>query len=203
MHLLWQLWDSFLLAQRSLLVRYSLSPLKSFVEMLRANDYGAEPVAGPNDEERGQPPVPIPTTLPRSSSSVSFALGATECLDNCDTMKTKAPRINPTVFFLCAFALVGCGTTTTVRLTGSPGTQVTGHYRASHVSSDFAGGVGWQMSFGRQDLQEFEFRKAGAEQAVDLEIRQGRKVMVKATSEPGTIGLRVRHSDGWKVETVR
>ena len=32
------------------------------------------PGAGPNDEERGQPHVPLQTSLVRSSSSVSFSL---------------------------------------------------------------------------------------------------------------------------------
>jgi len=36
----------------------------------------AEPVAGPNDEERGQPRVASRTSVARSSSSVSFAFGA-------------------------------------------------------------------------------------------------------------------------------
>ena len=38
-------------------------------------DYEAEPDAGPNDEERGQPHVPNRTAPARTSSSVSFAFG--------------------------------------------------------------------------------------------------------------------------------
>ena len=36
-----------------------------------------QPDTGPNDEERGQTRVPMRASLPRSSSSVSFALGIT------------------------------------------------------------------------------------------------------------------------------
>src|SRR6266511_833533 len=40
------------------------------------HEHNAEPDAGPNDEERGQPSVPMRASLARSSSSVSFAFGA-------------------------------------------------------------------------------------------------------------------------------
>src|SRR5882672_7344298 len=40
----------------------------------QAEPDGGEPDAGPNDEERGEAPVPNQTPLARSSSSVSFTL---------------------------------------------------------------------------------------------------------------------------------
>jgi hypothetical protein len=104
---------------------------------------------------------------------------------------------------LATLVLVGCGTSTTVRLTGTPGTQVSGSYRATHCSSDFAGTAGWQIDLGSQRLEEFEFQKTGVEQSVGLEIRRGRRFLVQATAEPGTRGLRVRPAEGWRVETVK
>src|SRR5439155_10218636 len=44
------------------------SPLEIF---LRDESWNAEKVAGPNDEERGEPSVPMRTSPARSSSSVS------------------------------------------------------------------------------------------------------------------------------------
>jgi len=87
-------------------------------------------------------------------------------------------------------------------LEGTPGAQVSGHYRATHVSSDFAGTAAWQMDLGRQSLEEFEFRKTTAGDSVDLDIRQGRKQLVHATAAPGVRGLRVRNEGGWRVEII-
>src|SRR6187431_2760550 len=89
------------------------------------------------------------------------------------------------LLILFSLVLAGCGTTTTVRLTGTPGTHVTGRYQADHVSSDFAGTAGWKMDFDGRRLEEFEFRKTTLEHSVDLDIHQGRKRMVHATADPG------------------
>lgn len=58
------------------------------------------------------------------------------------------------------------------------------------------------MNFGNQTLEEFEFKKNAVGQSVALEIRRGRRLLVRATSEPGTRGLRVSNADGWKVEAL-
>ena len=119
-------------------------------------------------------------------------------------MVTPLPAKLRVVLLLFTLVLYGCSTPdTTVRLTGSEGSQVSGQYRATHVSSHFTGSANWQMNFGQQRLEEFEFQKGAAEQSVDLEIRRGGSLLVQATSQPGTSGLRVRRDQGWKVETVR
>lgn len=118
-------------------------------------------------------------------------------------MNTKQSPRSVAAFILCSLTLVGCSTPTTVSLKGTPGTQVSGRYRASHASSDFAGAAAWQMDFGRQRLEEFEFRKATLSHSVDLDIRRGSTSLVHATAEPGTIGLRARKENGWKVETLK
>src|SRR6185503_5964446 len=107
------------------------------------------------------------------------------------------------LFVLISLALVGCGTTTSVRLTGPPGVQVSGRYRAAHVNSDFAGAADWRMDFGRQRLEAFEFRKNTLAHSVNLEIREGDRAVVQATAEPGVPGLRVRNEGGWKVEKLQ
>jgi hypothetical protein len=119
------------------------------------------------------------------------------------SMKTTSTLSYLALLVFVSLALVGCGTTTTVSLTGTPGTQVSGHYRANHVSSDFAGTAAWQMSFDRQHLEDFEFRKATLGHSVDLDIRRGGRLLVHATAEPGTLGLRVRKESGWRVETLK
>jgi len=56
-----------------------------------------EQVAGPNDEERGQPHVPIRLSLARSSSSVSFAFGVyVAMIAKPPTNLVYVPRIWPT-----------------------------------------------------------------------------------------------------------
>ncbi len=122
---------------------------------------------------------------------------------NLNIMKTTPSSGCLALIVLISLALVGCGTTTSVRLAGPPGAQVSGHYRAAHVSSDFAGAADWKMDFGRQRLEEFEFRKNTLGHSVDLEIRQGDRPVVHATAEPGVPGLRVRNEGGWKVEKLR
>src|SRR6185503_3377892 len=65
------------------------------------HDYTAQQDAGPNDEERGQPSVPIAASVARSSSSVSFALGAA----------MSSPSPSPSQFERVergGIALVGC-----------------------------------------------------------------------------------------------
>ncbi len=57
-----------------------------------------------------------------------------------------------------------------------------------------------RLDLGRQALHEIEIQKVAAEQTAHLQIRQGRKVVVDATAEPGVRGLRVRNSDGWRIE---
>lgn len=119
-------------------------------------------------------------------------------------MKTISSSSFSVLLALCGLLLVGCATATntTVKLTGTPGTQVKGHYRATHLTSDFSGTAAWQMDLGRQQLHEFEFRKLTPADSVDLEIRRGRTTLVHATAEPGTVGLRARDEGGWKVEPV-
>ena len=115
-----------------------------------------------------------------------------------------APSSPPiALLVMISLLLVGCRTTTTVRLTGTPGTQVHGHYRANHLCSDFAGSADWKMDFGRQQLEEFEFSKVTLGHSVHLDIRQGRSQLVHATAEPGVPGLRVRKEGGWRVETLK
>ncbi len=132
----------------------------------------------------------------------SFGVWPHYTLANHHTMNSTPSPISLALCLLVSFVLVGCSTTTTVKLTGTPGTQVTGHYRATQVSSDFSGTPAWQMEFANQQLEEFEFQKTALEQSVALEIRRGRKVLVQATAEPGMRGLRVRHADGWRVEAL-
>lgn len=118
-------------------------------------------------------------------------------------MKITPPLAFFAAIVLCSLAVAGCSTTTTARLTGPPNTLVTGHYRATHSSSDFAGPAPWQLDFGTQRLEEFEFRKADPERSVDLEIRQGQTSLVHTTAAPGTLGLRARRDNGWTVEVLR
>lgn len=118
-------------------------------------------------------------------------------------MKTRPSTASIALLALAALCFVGCGTTTNVRLSGPPGTQVRGHYRTTHGSMDFTGNADWQMDFVHQRLEEFEFHKSSVEPTVALEIRRGRRVVVRATAPSGTAGLRVRHGDDWKVEDVR
>lgn len=118
-------------------------------------------------------------------------------------MKTRPSTASLALLALAALSFVGCGTTTTVRLSGPPGTQVSGHYRTTQGSMDFNGNADWQMDFVHQRLEEFEFQKSSVEPPVALEILRGRRVLVRATAPTGTSGLRVRHEDGWKVENVR
>jgi hypothetical protein len=117
------------------------------------------------------------------------------------TPSSSSGYFAPLVLFSLVF--VGCSTITTVRLTGTPGAQVSGHYRADHVSSDFAGTADWQMDFDGRRLEEFEFRKATPGHSVDLDIRQGDRQLVHATAEPGVLGLRVRNENGWRVEILK
>jgi hypothetical protein len=105
--------------------------------------------------------------------------------------------------FVLSVLTVGCGHTTRVRLSGSPGTQVSGHYTATHLSSEFHGNANWQMSFPNQRLEEFEVKKAALDDSVDLDISQDRNPLVHATAEPGVRGLRVRNNGGWTVEKLK
>jgi hypothetical protein len=118
-------------------------------------------------------------------------------------MKISLSRIY--LAFACglSFLVVGCGHTTRVRLSGSPGAQVSGHYTATHVSSEFHGNANWQMSFPNQRLEEFEVKKAALDDSVDLDISQDRNPLVHATAEPGVRGLRVRNNGGWTVEKLK
>jgi hypothetical protein len=117
-------------------------------------------------------------------------------------MKIMPSRGYLALIFVFSLLLAGCGTITKVRLTGSPGARVSGHYRATHVSSDFSGPAAWQMNL-TGHLEEFDFRKAAPEDSVDLDISQGRTVLVHATAEPGVPGLRVRNKGGWSVEKIK
>jgi len=66
------------------------------------HDKDAEQDAGPNDEERGQPPVPKRESSARSSSSVSFAFGSTACMIT-STHKLTAFLGLPVVAAVAAF----------------------------------------------------------------------------------------------------
>lgn len=65
-------------------------------------------VAGPNDEERGQPHVPNRESLARSSSSLSFAFGQ---LARMSILRATIPWLRgiPAFLLACsALAMVGC-----------------------------------------------------------------------------------------------
>ena len=118
-------------------------------------------------------------------------------------MKIALTRVCLALALGLSLLAVGCGKTTRVRLSGSPGTQVSGHYTATHVSSEFHGNANWQMSFPNQRLEEFEVKKASPDDSVDLDISQDRNHLVHATAEPGVRGLRVRNDGGWQVEKLK
>ena len=69
--------------------------------MIAADDEDiAEQDAGPNDEERGQPHVPIEASLARSSSSVSFAFGVSARRWGFEQEATEGTEIGSILCFL-------------------------------------------------------------------------------------------------------
>jgi hypothetical protein len=97
--------------------------------------------------------------------------------------------------------ITGCGTT--MRLSGSPQTVVSGHFRSgAHESA--VGGVflPWKVIVGG-DLNRFEecnFQKSDRQGDLVLEIRRHGSQIARVAAPPGVLGVRA-HADGSRVVT--
>jgi len=113
-------------------------------------------------------------------------------------------RLFSVALFGAAWLLVsGCSTTTTMKLSGTPGTSFTGHYRSGTSSFDVSGAVPLVVEVPGTSLQECEFRKSDAQATLALEIRHGKTQVLQGTAGPGTSGLRAQDDGGWHFQIIR
>src|SRR2546422_5048496 len=110
------------------------------------------------------------------------------------SIKTSGSRTNRVFALVCALAaalLVGCSTTT-IRLGGTPGASFSGHYVLGTTAHDLYGTTPVVIEVPGEALSECEVRKADPKTTLTLTIRRGYRTKVKATAEPGALGIRVR-----------
>ena len=100
--------------------------------------------------------------------------------------------------------LTGCSSTTTLRLTGTPGTKIAGHYRVSGALSDFSGTVPAEFDLAGLRLEECEFRKDSKDGELVMEIEKGHRQRARVVASPGSVGVRAtRDGSAWKTEALR
>ena len=121
------------------------------------------------------------------------------------SIKTSASRTHRVFAFasiLVSVLLVGCSTTT-IKLSGTPGTSFSGHYVLGTTAHDLYGTTPVVLEVPGGALTECEVRKADPKAILTLSIHRGPRTKVKATAEPGALGIRVRDNKGWTAKVLR
>ena len=106
-------------------------------------------------------------------------------------------------YFLAAAFLVGCSSTTTLKLGGTPGAGFSGHYVLGTTAHDLLGATPLVVEVPRDALTECEVRKVDPKTTLTVTISRGYKTKLKATAEPGALGIRARNNDGWSFKILR
>lgn len=118
------------------------------------------------------------------------------------TPASRARRLLALLFIVGSALLVGCSTTT-IKLGGTPGASFSGHYVLGTTAHDLFGAAPVEMEVPVGALTECEVRKADPKAVLTLSIHQGFRTKLKATAEPGALGIRARNNQGWNYKILR
>lgn len=108
---------------------------------------------------------------------------------------TKPPQIFWT--YLMAgflFMATGCGTMTTMKLSGTPGAPFVGQYTRNGHDIEITGTL--PKTFKAREVSACEFRKLNPQDTLVLEATDGRSIL-KAPASAGAVGVRADFEEGW------
>src|SRR5689334_5261432 len=95
--------------------------------------------------------------------------------------------------FLMLFVVTGCGTT--MKISGSPGTEFSGHFRTSAHEQKVNGVlVPWSVTVAGNGnrFEECEFQKPDRQDDLILEIRRHGAVAARVEAPSGVLGVKAR-----------
>jgi hypothetical protein len=90
-----------------------------------------------------------------------------------------------------------------MKLSGTPGSTFSGHYRAGDSSFEVAGAVPLVVEVPRTSLQEWQFLKADPQSTLTLEIRHGKTQILQGTAVPGALGIKAEGDQGRHFQILR
>ena len=90
-----------------------------------------------------------------------------------------------------------------MKIGGTPGASFSGHYVLGTTAHDLFGTTPVVIDMPGEALTECEVRKADPKAVLTLSIHRGFRTKLKATAEPGALGIRARNNAGWSYKVLR